>query len=250
VTDVLLTLSGAANQTGHPSADGGYTFTGLLEGEYTLTPSLAGYRFSPGSLSFSPLGGNQTSQNFTGSYTNIPGLPPQATIITGPSGQDFGVFPGAGATITSLSVVDPYSIADDTNRPEDLPYGLIDIGLNVPTGATIEVTFYLPSPAPAGYGWIKYSPTRGWFDYSDHATFNGDRTQVTISLTDGGLGDEDGVANGVIVDPSGLGLPATETPQPPGGGGTGGTGGAAGVSGGVSGGGGGGGGGCFVSTIF
>jgi hypothetical protein len=34
---------------------------------------------------------------------------------------------------------------------------------------------------------------------------------VTLSLTDGGIGDDDGVADGIIRDPSGLGLAADNT---------------------------------------
>jgi len=91
-------------------------------------------------------------------------------------------------------------------------------------GGTTIVTIYLPDPAPDGYKWYKYGPTKGWYDYSDHAVFNIDRTQVTLTLTDGGIGDDDSVVNGMISDPSGLGT------APP-------------LSGG-----GGGGGGCFIAT--
>ena len=34
-----------------------------------------------------------------------------------------------------------------------------------------------------------------------------DRHTVTLTITDGGLGDNDGVANGVIVDPGGVAIP-------------------------------------------
>jgi hypothetical protein len=38
---------------------------------------------------------------------------------------------------------------------------------------------------------------------------NGDRTQLRITLVDGGTGDDDGQQNGTIEDPSGLGLAPT-----------------------------------------
>ena len=38
------------------------------------------------------------------------------------------------------------------------------------------------------------------------ATFNEARDQITLILVDGGMGDDDGQANGTIEDPSGLGL--------------------------------------------
>lgn len=123
--------------------------------------------------------------------------------------------------------------------PDDMIYGLIDMRLKPDViGGTMKVTIYLDSPAPAGYTWYKYSSNAGWYDFSDHAEFNALRDQVTLTLTDGGIGDDDGVANGVIVDPSGLG----SSPGSSGGGDDLGGGGGGGGSGG-------GGGGCFISSL-
>jgi serine protease len=55
---------GAASTTTNSS--GVYTFTGLANGSYTITPSLSGYTFSPTSRSVSVSGANVTGQNFTG----------------------------------------------------------------------------------------------------------------------------------------------------------------------------------------
>ena len=116
-----------------------------------------------------------------------------------------------------------------------MPYGLISFKVKVNTaGATAEVTIYLSEVAPSDAKWYKYDAINGWQDYSAHATFSADRTSVTLELKDGGFGDADGAANGIIVDPSGLGsaTPAPEptpTPAPSGDGG--------------------GGGGCFISII-
>ena len=97
-------------------------------------------------------------------------------------------------------------------------------------GGTVELKFCLPRPAQDGYHWFKYSSTDGWTEYSAHAAFNAARDEVTLTLKDGSIGDDDGVANGIIMDPSGLGIaPAGGVPIDDGGGG-------------------GGGGGCFVAT--
>jgi hypothetical protein len=107
--------------------------------------------------------------------------------------------------MTSLMNVSPDSVPDGTNMPDNLIYGLIDMELKPDiVGGTVTVTIHLETPAPDGYVWYKYSPINGWYDYSDHAEFNTDRDQVTLTLVDGGIGDDDGVANGVIADPSGL----------------------------------------------
>jgi hypothetical protein len=102
----------------------------------------------------------------------------------------------AGTTITNSSVA---SVPDNT-----LPSGAIsltgaltyDVTGLVP-GSTIDVTFLLP---------VGSDPTNiykfqngSWVDLTSIATFSGD--VVTLQLTDGGLGDADGVANGTIVDP-------------------------------------------------
>jgi len=102
-------------------------------------------------------------------------------------------------------------------------YGMMGLDFRTDTaGGTLRFTIYLPSPAPAGYVWFKYSPTKGWTDYSSNAVFNETRDQVTLTLVDGGAGDDDGVANGFIIDPSGLGSPASSAVGASEGGGTGG----------------------------
>ena len=51
---------------------------------------------------------------------------------------------------------------------------------------------------------FKYDTINGWYDYSGHTTFNDDGQSVTLELKDGGYGDSDGLANGIIVDPGGI----------------------------------------------
>jgi len=60
-----VTLSGAASATTTADSSGSYTFTGLANGTYTLTPSHAGYTFSPTSQAATVSGANLTGINFT-----------------------------------------------------------------------------------------------------------------------------------------------------------------------------------------
>jgi uncharacterized protein (TIGR03790 family) len=117
-----------------------------------------------------------------------------------------GVQAGANTTaIESLSWIDPDTIVDLGNRPEDLPVGLINFKISVNSpGASAEVVVYFSQPAPADAQWYQYNPLIGWQDYSIYANFSADRKSVTLAFTDGGIGDIDGAANGVIVDPSGI----------------------------------------------
>jgi len=60
------------------NASGAYTLSGVANGTYTLTPSLSGYNFSPGSLSVTVSGANVTGQNFTG--TAVADTTPPSTV--------------------------------------------------------------------------------------------------------------------------------------------------------------------------
>lgn len=109
-------------------------------------------------------------------------------------------------SIDSLCWIDPDTITEMQNRPDDTPVGLINFKMSVNTpGAVAEVVVYFSQAASDGAEWYQYSPQNGWQDYSAHAVFSADRKSVTLAFTDGGFGDTDGAANGVIVDPSGIG---------------------------------------------
>jgi len=146
------------------------------------------------------------------------------TMSCAVAGKTLGIKADSG-NITRLNPKDPAAIVATAGRPQNLIYGLIDMSIKVNPGDTVIVTIYLPEPAPEGDIWYKYSTQLGWQDYSNNAVFNNDRTQITLTLTDGGAGDSDGVANGEIVDPSGLGTPSpiavgdTAAPDDDGGGG-------------------------------
>ncbi len=98
-------------------------------------------------------------------------------------------------------------------RTVHAPLALMLDGGNGPAQVTVTFT----EPAPAGAVYLKYGPSREglgctgstactqphWYALPG-AVFSADRTQVTLTLTDGGDGDSDGAANGRITDP---GLP-------------------------------------------
>jgi protocatechuate 3,4-dioxygenase beta subunit len=66
IAGVTMTLTGAATGTTTTNAAGTYTFTGLVNGVYTVTPTLAGYTFNPLNRIVTISGANITGQNFTG----------------------------------------------------------------------------------------------------------------------------------------------------------------------------------------
>jgi hypothetical protein len=78
VAAVTVSLSGNRTATATGGATGGYQFTGLLAGNYTVTPAKTGYTFTPPSQSLTALGSNQTA-NFTAQGL----VPPSQYTISG-----------------------------------------------------------------------------------------------------------------------------------------------------------------------
>ena len=81
---------------------------------------------------------------------------------------------------------------------------------NVPVGGHVHVTLDLPGTYVAGMDpYYKWDAVNGW--YTVPFTNGVSANQVILTLTDGGAGDADGVANGQIVDPGG---PGSTVPVP------------------------------------
>jgi hypothetical protein len=62
---VTVNLSGASTASFTTAADGRYYFSGLSNGNYTITPSLAGKTFSPAAYSLTISGNDANARNFT-----------------------------------------------------------------------------------------------------------------------------------------------------------------------------------------
>ena len=144
----------------------------------------------------------------------IIGFPDDAITRFCEGGDPIGITEDRGGKLSQLETVDPATIPSTDDMPRDFPMGLIDFQVKTDTiGGTVTMTIYLSEAALADYHWYKYNADAGvWINYSEEigdngergAVFNDARDQVTITLVDGGMGDDDGIANGIIVDPSGL----------------------------------------------
>ena len=112
--------------------------------------------------------------------------------------------------LESMDPSDPQFDGRHGGKPEDITFGLIHFKLLLnEVGAEATVKVHLSEPAAAGSQWFKFDPIAAtWLDYSDYAVMSSDRMSVTLTITDGGFGDLDGIANGIIIDPSGLGTPS------------------------------------------
>ncbi|MCB1955064.1 MAG: IPTL-CTERM sorting domain-containing protein [Rhodocyclaceae bacterium] len=96
------------------------------------------------------------------------------------------------------------------------PYGLFDFVLTGgDAGSTAQISITFPNPLPAGTQYWKYGPTAAdntphWYVLpAGQVSFSPDRRTVTLSIADGGLGDDEvGGPNGRIIDAGGPGVPA------------------------------------------
>ncbi len=90
------------------------------------------------------------------------------------------------------------------------PHGLFSFTLtNCPPGGTVTLTMTYPNPLPPGTQYWKFGPEPPPGDASPHwyvlpANIAGNT--ATFTITDGGLGDDDLVADGDIVDQGGPGV--------------------------------------------
>ena len=106
-------------------------------------------------------------------------------------------------TVTLVSIK---SLSTETvdDRTVSLGFGLIGFKLYLQEGVTTaSVKIHFSKKVPSTAKLYKYTVENGWEAY-DNAIFAPNRKSVTLVLEDGGVGDEDGVQNGVIVDPSGI----------------------------------------------
>jgi len=137
--------------------------------------------------------------------------------------KQIGVKCSAGVKIEAIKSIAPDTITDAYGMPGKMTFGLVSFRIKVANpGDTATVTIYLLEPVDPDARWYKYNQIDGWQDYSNDSAFSSDRTSVVLELKDGGIGDADGTANGIIIDPSGPGtVSVSETPSAPSGGGNG-----------------------------
>ena len=93
-----IALSGATAATATADASGNYSFTGLSNGSYTLTPSKAGFTFSPTNTPVTLSGANVTGVNFTATASPTWSI---SGTITGGGGATATLSGAANATVTA-----------------------------------------------------------------------------------------------------------------------------------------------------
>jgi len=173
LSGVTMTLSGASSDNVLTDSSGNYTFTGLDNGSYTITPSRTGFTFSPTDNTQTVSGADITAVNFTttaGPSALIVPCPPSGT--TNVTIQDFSFTPD-NVTISANGIVkwtNNGTTHTVTSGTTPAPDGKFNSG-NLGTGATVCVQFF-------GTGTAQYF-------CSIHPTMTG---SVTVTGTDPCLG--------------------------------------------------------------
>jgi hypothetical protein len=136
-----------------------------------------------------------------------PGDAPNSIRIGTPRGV-VRFTPSVG-TFTSFRQIDRADLVPALPRRIRTPYGAFDFVLSdVPVGSTMTLQVLLPERR--GRQWVKLVGGR-WVTVPSVRSGN----TLTVSLTDGGPGDLDGTANGVIVDPAAPVDVDADSPVPP-----------------------------------
>ncbi len=198
-----------------------YTLTVNTVGSGIVTLNPPGGNYEAGTvvqMTAVPGGGGGTEGMFTGWSGGLSGSNNPETITMDSDKTVTATFIEIGVQsgdLTSMSCVNPGSIEDSPDKPDDFPYGLIEMEIAVTNaGDQAIITVYLPNAAHADYKWHKYILSGEWIDFDrdvisdgsgDGAVFNVDRTEVTLYITDNGQYDDDPTPM-VIRDPSGLGF--------------------------------------------
>ncbi len=123
---VTITLSGTSSSTTTSDASGNYSFNGLADGTYVVTPTSTGASFSPTSQTITISGAHKLGVNFT---SGVPTFAVSGTLTGG----------GAGITVTLTGTTTASAVTDATGQ----------YSVSVPNGS------YVVSPASVG---ISFSP--------------------------------------------------------------------------------------------
>jgi hypothetical protein len=148
-TGATVTLSGTSSATTTANASGVYTFSGLVNGPYTVTPSKTGLTFSPVNLAETINGASLGNVNFTvptwtisgtisptslgsGATVTLSGAASATTTADGSGNYSFAALLNGGYTVTPSKTGLTFSPA---NLPETVS------GANI-TGANFTVQTY------------------------------------------------------------------------------------------------------------
>ncbi len=129
--------------------------------------------------------------------------PPLLLVESANDGGTVSFYTNAGG-FSDLKSLAEETLPVENKPPVNFSNGIFEFTISgVTPGGTAEITLSFPSDIPAG---SQYWKVQGgsWFRLPDEFVGDNDGDNILVLiLKDGGLGDADGIENGVIVDPGG-----------------------------------------------
>ena len=129
------------------------------------------------------------------------------------TGTGTATFTIDNGNLTSLNAIDENDLTCPARANLEFPHGFFSFTITELTpGQTVIVTIELPSDMPTTTQYWKCHDGV-WVDVTSLLGFNHGGRVLTLTFTDGELGDDDGEANGTIVDDGGPGNPPSLPPS-------------------------------------
>ena len=134
------------------------------------------------------------------------------TSVGTATGTGTAYFASDAGTIEDLAAIDVSTLP---NAPHvDFPHGIFSFNITgLSNGETVNVTINFPQDIPTTAQYWKYNASSGEWYQIPIGSNDGDNI-IIITLQDGGIGDNDGVENGIISDPGAPGVPSAPTDVP------------------------------------
>jgi hypothetical protein len=199
-----VTLSGTASATATANSSGSYTFTGLANGTYAITPSHTGYTFSPTSQAATVSGANVTGINFTDTPQSATyALSGTISPAAGGSGATVTLSGAAGAmTVTNASGSYSFSgLANGTYTvtPSNTGYTFSPASMNLTINAAnvpgVNFTATVQQAHSVALSWIASTSTVAGYNVYRSTVSGTQYTKLNSSLV-GGLAYTDGTVLG------------------------------------------------------
>ena len=125
---------------------------------------------------------------------------PPGTPVETATGSGTAYFATDAGTNEDLMAINESTLPAEGKPTLAFPHGFFSFNITGLTpGQTVVVMITLPDNVPVGTEYWKYHAFEGEWIQIPMGSDDGDKV-ITITLVDGGLGDDDGTANGVIVD--------------------------------------------------
>jgi hypothetical protein len=152
IAGVTVAITGTGSSSLTTDGSGNYSFTGVINGNYTITPSRAGYSFTPSNRTFTVSNANKPGQNFAVI------LPGSATGgVTYPDGSASGVVTYPTGSVIGGVTYPPGTIIGGITYPTatvtggvTYPTGTVIGGVTYPNGVVIGRVTYPPGTVVGG----------------------------------------------------------------------------------------------------